>query len=132
VKSDPNSGSVEIFVESGRVRVGMENTDAFLSLEEGDFCTVNEKGIVPGMLPGHNYISWKTKEFKFVDEELGKVLRDLEESYHVVINTQDLTLDEMRITTTYREQSIDAILETIGTAFGLNVSKMEGQYYLNN
>ena len=29
-------------------------------------------------------------------------------------------------------ESIDAILETIGTAFDLKVSKREGQYYLNN
>ena len=47
------------------------------------------------------------------------------------ISAEDVPLSELRITTTYREQSIDAILETIGTAFGLNVRKREELYYLN-
>jgi hypothetical protein len=38
----------------------------------------------------------------------------------------------MKITTSYSEQSIDAILETIGTAFGLTVSLREDGYYLSN
>ena len=66
------------------------------------------------------------------DGDLIKVLRELEESYHVMIHAEDAVLAEMRITSTYREQSIDAILETIGTAFGLTVSKKEDHYYLNN
>ena len=56
-------------------------------------------------------------------QELGKVLRELEESYHVEIRTEGVPLSELRITSTYKEQSIDAILETIGAAFGLSVQK---------
>ena len=55
---------------------------------------------------------------------------ELEESYHVDINADDPDLSELRITTSYSGQSIDAILETIGTAFDLNVSHKENSYYL--
>ncbi|NOR34512.1 MAG: hypothetical protein GQ579_07525, partial [Bacteroidales bacterium] len=54
----------------------------------------------------------------------------LEESYHVDIHTEDLDLSEMRITTSYSGQSIDAILETIGTAFEMSVSHKENSYFL--
>ncbi|MCK4749217.1 MAG: DUF4974 domain-containing protein, partial [Bacteroidales bacterium] len=74
----------------------------------------------------------KTKDFTFVDADLMEVLLELEESYHVEIHTGSLELNDMRITTTYREQSIDAILETIGAAFGLTVSNREEGYYLTN
>ena len=83
------------------------------------------------MQEDQNYISWKTKDFKFVNSALMEVLQELEESYHVDIHTEDLDLSEMRITTSYSGQSIDAILETIGAAFEMNVSHKENSYFLN-
>jgi ferric-dicitrate binding protein FerR (iron transport regulator) len=132
VKTESATRDVEVYVESGKVRVALADSDAFLTLEPGEYCLASEKGLLPLKQVEDNYISWKTKDFKFVDEELGKVLRELEESYHVVIHTGEVPMEDKRITTTYSEQSIDAILETIGTAFDLKVSKREGQYYLNN
>ena len=79
-----------------------------------------------------NYISWKTKDFKFVDAELVDVLQELEQSYHVKIHADWDELEEMKITTSYQKQSIDAILETIGVAFGMTVSSAEDGYYLIN
>ncbi len=75
-------------------------------------------------------MSWKTKDFKFVDAELLEVLQELEESYHVKIHPDQVELHDMKITTSYSEQSIDAILETIGAAFELTVSNREDGYYL--
>jgi transmembrane sensor len=102
VKQAGQAGEVEVYVESGKVRVGKESTGEFITLVPGEIGHIGP----------------------------GEVLRKLEESYHVEIHAEGLDLDELRITSTYREQSIDAILETIGTAFGLNVSKKEDLYYL--
>jgi len=77
-----------------------------------------------------NYISWKTKDFIFVNAELTRVIRKLEESYHVEIRADGVELNGLRLTSTYREQSIDAILETIATAFGMAVHKEKDTYYL--
>jgi transmembrane sensor len=130
VKRMPETDDVEVYVESGKVRMSLEGSGEFITLEPGDMGLAEGTRLVSSELSDPNYISWKTKDFKFVDEELVKVLRELEESYHVVIHTDGVEPGEMRITTTYREQSIDAILETIGTAFGLTVSKKEEHYYL--
>ncbi|MFO7668269.1 MAG: FecR domain-containing protein [Bacteroidales bacterium] len=131
VKESGDENRVEVFVESGKVRISLENPDDFITLEPGELGRANASTLTLAEQTDPNYISWKTKDFKFVDEELGKVLRELEESYHVEIRTEGVRLSELRITSTYREQSIDSILETIGKAFGLNVQKKEELYYLN-
>ncbi len=130
VKRMPETDDVEVYVESGKVRMALEGSGEFITLEPGEMGLAEGTRLTSSELSDPNYISWKTKDFKFVDEELLRVLRELEESYHVVIHTDGVEPGEMRITTTYREQSIDAILETIGTAFGLTVSKREDHYYL--
>lgn len=130
VKKADGPEDVEVYVERGKVRVTMDDSGEFLTLESGEMAHAGNQLIQSAGLSDPNYISWKTKDFKFVDEELTMVLKELEESYHVSIEAEDVVLDDMRITTTYSEQSIDAILETIGAAFGLSVSKKEDQYYL--
>ncbi len=131
VKKAGTENQVEVFVETGKVRMSMENQDEFITLEPGDLGISKASALSRLEQSDPNYISWKTKDFKFVDEELGKVLRELEESYHVEIFAEGVPLSELRITSTYREQSIDSILETIGAAFSLNVQKKEELYYLN-
>ena len=131
VKETGEMNRIEVFVETGKVRMALDNPDEFITLKPGDLGRADASALNLIEQSDPNYISWKTKDFKFVDEELGKVLRELEDSYHVEIRTEGVRLSELRITSTYREQSIDAILETIGRAFGLNVQKKEELYYLN-
>lgn len=130
VKGSISSPDLEVFVERGKVRVALENSEQFITLEPGEMGqTVNSK-LSRSVQTDPNYVSWKTKDFKFVDAELMDVLLELEESYHVEIHTEMVELNDLRITTTYRKQSIDAILETIGMAFELTVSNREDGYYL--
>jgi len=131
VKETGEKNSIEVFVETGKVRMALDNPDEFITLKPGELGRADASALKLMEQSDPNYISWKTKDFKFVDEELGKVLRELEESYHVEIRTEGVQMSELRITSTYREQSIDAILETIGAAFGLKVQKKEELYYLN-
>ena len=132
VKGPDTSGEVEVFVESGRVRMSVEDTNRSISLGPGEMGHQEETGLTRTEQRDPNYISWKTKDFKFVDVDLMEVLRELEESYHVEIRANAALIGDMRITTTYSEQSIDAILETIGAAFGLTVNAGEDGYYLTN
>ncbi len=130
VKRGDRQEDIEVFVKTGKVRMFLEDPDEFITLEPGDLGRAKESTLSLLEQSDPNYISWKTKDFKFVDEELGKVLRELEESYHVKIRAEGVQLSELRITSAYSEQSIDAILETIGAAFGLNVQKKEELYHL--
>jgi len=132
VKNRDQSSDIEVYVKTGKVRMAMEETDQFITLQAEELGQASEQKLTQTVQEDLNYISWKTKDFKFVDAELMEVLVELEESYHVKIHAEGIELKNMKITTSYREQSIDAILETIGTAFGMNVSSREDGYYLTN
>jgi transmembrane sensor len=131
VKHSGRSEGVEVYVERGRVRMSMARSGQFLNLEPGEVGTVEGSGLTRSVQEDPNYISWKTKDFKFVNVELDRVIRKLEEAYHVEIRAEEgIDLNNLRLTSTYREQSIDAILETIATAFGMAVHKEKNTYYL--
>lgn len=129
VKQQDNSS--EVYVKTGKVRVSLENSDQFMHLEPEEVGIVADRELKSHPQEDPNYISWKTKDFKFVNSALTEVLDELEESYHVDIRTEGLDLSELRITTSYSGQSIDAILETIGAAFEMNVSRTGNSYFLN-
>jgi len=130
VKEGGGEDDVEVFVKTGKVRMSLDNPDDFITLLPGDLGRASASILSSAEQSDPNYISWKTKDFKFVNEDLGKVLRELEESYHVEIRSEGIELSELRITSTYREQSIDSILETIAAAFSFNINKKKELYYL--
>ncbi len=132
VKKSADSSEIEVFVATGKVRMSLDNNDQFITLEPGELGQSESQTLKSIVQKDPNYISWKTKDFKFVDAELLEVLKELEESYHVNIHTDHIELNNMKITTSYNELSIDAILETISTAFGLTISHREDGYYLTN
>ena len=131
VKQLDKPSDIEVYVKTGKVRVALEKSDQYIQLQPEEFVFVENSKLTSSTQKDPNYISWKTKDFKFVNSALIDVLQELEESYHVDIHTEDLDLSEMRITTSYSGQSIDAILETIGTAFEMSVSHKENSYFLN-
>lgn len=130
VKQLENSPDLEVYVKTGKVRVSLEQTEQFIQLEPEELGLVKNRKLVSSSQSDPNYISWKTKDFKFVNSALSDVLRELEESYHVGIHSDGLDLSQLRITTSYSGQSIDAILETIGAAFDMRISREEDNYFL--
>ncbi len=130
VKQLKDSPEVEVYVKTGKVSMSLEESEQTVILEPEELGLVMNDQLSNSALEVPNYISWKTKEFKFVDTRLTDVLKELEESYHVDIQSDALDLSQMRITTSYSGQAIDAILETIGTAFGIIVSHENDTYLL--
>jgi len=132
IKQSVSAGNTEVFVESGMVRMSVEESRQFITLEEGELGRTEAAGCIRSVQEDPNYMSWKTKDFKFVNTELDRVISKLEEAYHVEIRVEEADLHNLRLTSTYREQSIEAILETIAAAFGMTVHKEAQIYYLTN
>lgn len=129
IKQLDRSSNTEIYVKTGLVKVSIVDSDQFIYLEPEQFGVVENRVLSSLGQEDPNYISWKTKNFKFVDSALAEVLQELEESFHVAI-TAEVDISDMRITTSYSGQSINAILETIGTAFEMNISQRDRGYFL--
>jgi ferric-dicitrate binding protein FerR (iron transport regulator) len=125
---EKNSKTVEVFVESGQVRLDLKKKAESIILNAGDIVEAN------GQLKSHelldaNYLSWKTKEFKFVDESVENIIYILEAAYHVDVDTNATGIADKRLTTSYSGQSIEAILSTICTALELSYEK-DGKVYI--
>jgi ferric-dicitrate binding protein FerR (iron transport regulator) len=120
--------SVEVFVESGKVRMDLADQGQGITLGPGQLGKANLK-LETSILDDENYLSWKTKEFKFVDEPIENILQILERSYHVEVITEHVAASGFRLTTSYNDQSFDAILNTICTALDMHYEK-EGKVYI--
>ena len=127
IRENPGD-EVEVFVESGKVKVAMSGGEETLVLLPGQLAEAKD-ALNNVAMKDANYLAWKTKEFKFVDEPLEKIFDVLEAAYHVDLITEEAEISDLRLTTTYSKQSIDAILNTICTALNLNFTK-EGKVYI--
>lgn len=130
VKELNHASDAEIYVKTGLVKVSLDNSDQIIYLEPEQCGVVVNGTLSSKIIEDPNYISWKTKDFKFINSSLADVLNELEESYHVTIQTEDVDISDLKITTTYNGLSINAILETIATAFNLNVRQKDNDYIL--
>lgn len=128
VKQLDRNNSVEVFVESGLVELSMNDVSETIILEPGQLGMASDK-LSRIVQKNENYLSWKTKEFKFVDESVEKILDVLKQSYHVKVVTENISLEERRLTTSYKDQSFDAILSTICLALNMDYEK-EGEVYI--
>jgi transmembrane sensor len=125
---ETGSSMVEVLVESGSVLVGLQEKGSSLTLEAGQYVRANDK-LEIAALTDPNYLSWKTRQFRFVDQPVIQIIDVLERAYHVEVNTENIADDSLRLTTTYNNQSIDDILATICTALNMNFQK-EGKVYI--
>lgn len=131
VKESLAGKRVEVLVRTGKVQLENEPGQKSMTLLPGQFGRTNGSEVEMTEQEDLNYLSWKTREFRFIDEPLDSVISVLESAYHVSITSDIQATAPLRLTSAYREQSIDAILETIAAAFSLKLSKDGKNYYLS-
>ncbi len=78
-----------------------------------------------------NYLAWKTKSFIFEDQTLSEVSQQLNKVYQAEIIITSDSLKDARITTTFNDQSLDAILNVLSATLDLEVRKSNGQIILS-
>lgn len=128
VKEDPATNTTGVFVESGKVQVKALREEKELILTNGQYSEIDRHSAKLVNLSDPNYLAWKTREFHFQNENILDVFQTLEDAYQVKIITKDRGIDDLRLTSSYHKQSIDAILETIALAFDLDIEKKKEKY----
>jgi ferric-dicitrate binding protein FerR (iron transport regulator) len=78
-----------------------------------------------------NYLAWKTRSFIFEDQTLLDVSEQLGKVYQAEIIIASDSLKDARITTTFSDQSLDAILNVLSATLDLDVRKSNGQIILS-
>ena len=127
-----NKEKTEVLVESGIVKINPKKLDNELFLEKGEFAISTKSEVLKSDLKDMNYLSWKTKKFRFDNYDLYKVFEILEESYHTEINYKTSEINHLKLSSKYDQQTLDAILNTICLAFDLNYSVKDNIYFVTS
>jgi transmembrane sensor len=125
-----DSSYVEVLVETGIVKVSHEGKEVTLQAGEKikmPFAgAVAEKEKVSDKL--HNY--YRTKEFVCDDTPLWKLVQVLNEAYKTNIVFGKEELKDLRMNTTFYNESLDQVLEVIHLTFNITVRKENGKIIL--
>lgn len=130
VKENKTDKMVEIFVESGKVKVRGKHSTTGITLLPGQFGISDGENPIISLQDNSNYLSWKTREFRFVNTSLDQILETLGQAYHVKVDTGNVNVSALKLTSTYYNQSFDSVFKTICTAFNLTYTRTEKGYRL--
>lgn len=127
--------SVQIIVESGEVELTTAiNPDYNYSyrLTPGQQAVFNKntKRIIKTETTDSNAFAYKTKVFVFENASLQSAVQKLNEVYGTEITIRD-KIKNCRITSTFKNEKIDAILDVIVTTLNLKLTKNENKITLD-
>ena len=113
VRSLPDSGLIEVQVQTGVVRMYTAHTE--ITVRKGETGLYN-KNIGSLSVSNHldvNSLSYATKTFSFNDIQLTEVCRYLEDAFNIKINIDGKKFQECRLTAHFENQSLSNILDVI-------------------
>ncbi len=125
----PAPDRTEVVLYTGLLRVSAENQQLQLH--------PSQKAIFDGQLRkasslDANALSWRTREFTFRNEPLDRVFETLMRHYRVIIESSE-PIKPKRLTASFRDQSIEEVLQAIAEVHGLQIiTKSKNHFYISS
>lgn len=128
VKTDPSL--TEVIVETGIVKV--KNAEAEFELHAGEMIRLEKSKMIASKekVTSKLYDYYRTREFKCDNTSLKEITTLLNEVYDLNIVFEDVQLEELKLTTTFKNESPDTILQIIAQTFNLKIAKENGKTIL--
>lgn len=118
---------LQLVLETGKVRFTKDRKRA--TLAPGDMINVDAQGnITKTTNTDRNFISWKTKKLVFENTPMTEVVGDISKLYGVVLEITDKDFLNCPLTTTFQNETLEEVMETIEMLFNIEV-KQSGQLY---
>lgn len=132
VNTNLPDGRVEVFVESGKVKLSRkDHPGRSLVLESGYKGILTSSALKKTQSTNSNYIAWATGRLMFKGQPLGEVVKTLERTYQAEITISHPEVRNYKITTNFTDEPIDTVLAVIATTFNLDVeNKSDGSYVI--
>jgi ferric-dicitrate binding protein FerR (iron transport regulator) len=112
----------EVIVESGVVKINRHNKERVLTrgqkLSTGTRDSLN---VQPNVDKLYNY--YRTKEFICDNTPLWKLVTILNEAYDANIVVENKSLNQLPLTTTFSNESLENVLHVIGETFGITIER---------
>jgi len=128
VKAYQKDEEVEVIVKTGKVLVSDRKKKLFkdeLLLKTGTKGSFSKssKILIKTKNSDGNYLAWKTGKLVFDKTGLAEVIKSLEQMYSVKIEIRDEHINELELTGTFENQSLDSILEILMLTLDINVKR---------
>ncbi|MEI9809829.1 MAG: FecR domain-containing protein [Bacteroidota bacterium] len=118
-----SNGHTEIVVETGIVRVTKAGKTIELRAEEKLITTPADTALAKEEVSDHLYNYYRTKEFVCDDTPLSKLVEVLNEAYGVNIIIGRNELSNLRMNTTFYNESLDQVLNVISLTFSIKITR---------
>lgn len=124
------NGSVEVIVETGLVMVSKNGNTVSLRPGEKVVVKTGNEELVKIHNPDYLYNYYRSKEFVADDTPLWRMVEVLNEAYdsRVVIGRKEL--NNLPLNTTFKNESLDNILEVISRTFKIKIERKHSQIIL--
>lgn len=123
-------GDVEVIVESGIVQVSKKGI--MVSLKPGEKVLIrrNTSELIKEKNPDQLYNYYRSKEFIANDAPLWRIVQVLNEAYdsHIVIGNKNL--NDLPLNTTFKNESLDDVLQVISRTFKITMERKGDQIIL--
>jgi transmembrane sensor len=117
-----NAHKVVVTVVTGKVLLYEQRSEA-VALTVGEQGIYSGKGLEKKVNDDPNFLSWKTGVLTFQNTPLSKVASDLVRHYGVHIQITPGALEGCRLTSVYRNQSLEEIIHELSVVFSLQVER---------
>lgn len=122
---------VEVYVESGLVELTIKKGNKKkLLVDPGNVGIISKNEISKEKNTDHNILAWKTKNIVFKEDKLGTVINTLNRIYHVDIQYTNDEILNYKLTSTFKNQDIESVIEVICVTFNLKVDYHEDEIIL--
>lgn len=112
--------SMEVFVETGKVKVNLKDRDgSYFLLEQGELLKIHN-GMAEKSFAADTYnTAWRKNHMQFKDETVENILSVLTQNFPLHIIVEDSELNQRRLTVTFYNTSPEIIGEIIAVSLGI-------------
>ncbi len=112
--------TMELFVESGRVKVSALNKSGqILVAERGELLVFSDGQLTKSFVNDAYNTAWRRNHMHFKDESLQNIIKVLNQNHPVQFSIEDSSLNQRRLTVTFFNNSASTIAELISLSLGI-------------
>lgn len=126
VNTNADNNKVEVILTEGKVAVYYKSRPSEKTiLIPGEKVEISKtsNSIVKTENKDENYMAWKTKKIIFNNTTLDQIVNSINKVYHSKVIITDKKLNNCRLTATFENQTLDAVLNVLKETLDLKVTK---------
>lgn len=124
------SDTPQVIVTEGKVKVSKGSQSVIITANES--VSLKDGKIVKSDVNSKNVASWMSGELRFEDESISAVIQDLSQHYNVVIEVDANSDLSCPYTSSYKDSSLETILEEIAVSTGGSAKVTANKVSLSN